>query len=388
MVGVNASRRSNVGIHSANAAGLNAQGLAQIQRPKSRIKIMAKEIPNGRGAKVPEIAPAYRIILRAVGAHFARPKPQIPIHPVWHRFLWWPARQVLLVPAGSVRPGVDFTNISQCARPNDFARFANKIARMPLVAHLRGHTRFLGNFGNLARLPYVMRQRLFTIDMFALAHGPGANVGVQMIRRRAQHRVNGFFLFQHDAKILIIGHFVIGRGLGVMFFNLLFERQSPRVAVEIKGVQILMLHRISHRDDLGVLLLKEGVDIGLPLPAAADDRNVHFLTGRDKVGSAEDVPRHNAQTCHNRGSRADEFAPAHASAGNKYLFHTEWMLLLRKGQMPAFVQHFIRQNRAEKTNSPRPHEAPEYLVRAFASKKNYQMFPKCAFPGAPGSSSS
>ena len=52
--------------NTTSGVGLNAQRFFQIQCPKCRVEVVAEEITDRSGAKVPEIAPGNRVIRRAV----------------------------------------------------------------------------------------------------------------------------------------------------------------------------------------------------------------------------------------------------------------------------------------------------------------------------------
>src|SRR6185369_15583630 len=66
LVGVKSGGRSNVFVHRADSRSLDAQRLAQVQRPHRGIKVVAEEIADGCGAEIPKVTPANRIQRGAV----------------------------------------------------------------------------------------------------------------------------------------------------------------------------------------------------------------------------------------------------------------------------------------------------------------------------------
>ena len=85
---------------------------------------------------------------------------------------------------------------------------------MRLIAHLGGHLVLLGRLGHQPGLPNRVRQRLLAIDVLAHPHGPHRRVAVSMIGRGNRHRVEAFFLVQHDAEIAIyLGVRIDDRGI-------------------------------------------------------------------------------------------------------------------------------------------------------------------------------
>ncbi len=95
-------------------------------------------------------------------------------------------------------------NLANRAVPYPFARAADAVAGMAVIAHLRRDARCLGDLGNLARFPDVVRQRFFAIDMLALAHRHDRHVSMIMVWGRAQDRVDALLLLQHNAEVLRI----------------------------------------------------------------------------------------------------------------------------------------------------------------------------------------
>ena len=108
---------------------------------------------------------------------------------------------------------MDFPDVANRAGPQPFARLPNAVARVALIAHLGRQSGFLGDSGHQAGFPDVVRQRLFAIDVLAVAHRKDGDVGMQMIRRGAQDGVDGLLLLEHFAEIHVVGYLEI-RGLG------------------------------------------------------------------------------------------------------------------------------------------------------------------------------
>ncbi len=121
---------------------------------------------------------------------------------------------------------MDLAHRADRAGPDPFAGLADAVARVALVAHLRGHARLLGHLGHEPRLADVVRQRLLAVDVLSLPHGRQAHVGVQVIGRGHEHRVDGLFLVQHHAEVFVVGAAEVGRLLGVVLLDLGLDRQA------------------------------------------------------------------------------------------------------------------------------------------------------------------
>src|SRR5262249_6843836 len=154
----NASWRGDVGIDGSDRRCFDGRWLAQIQRPHRGIEIVAEEIADGRGAKIPKVAPANRIKRSAVSTRLARAEPEIPVHARGSCFVWRPPSEAL-VPACGAGPGMDFSYIPDGPIPNNLASLPDKIARVSLVAHLRGHAGLPRDARDLASLPDIVRER-------------------------------------------------------------------------------------------------------------------------------------------------------------------------------------------------------------------------------------
>ena len=162
-----------------------------------------------------------------------------------------------------------------------------------------------------------MGQRLFAIDMFALAHRGDAHVGMVMIRSGAKNRIDGLLLFQHRAEILKIGDFVIRCFLGKMLFDFRFDREPPSFAFEIESAQVLNFNRVRDGDYLDIGLLKQRPNIGLSLATAADNRQIDLFARGDEFRTAQDVARNQAESCDRSGGTRQKL-----SASEAFLFHS------------------------------------------------------------------
>src|ERR1035437_6020451 len=112
----------------------------------------------------------------AVGSRFPRPEPQIPVHPFGDRLRRRLAAENLLIPTAGIGPGMDFTHIANRPIPDHLTGLADEVAGVALVPQLGRHAGLFRHPGHLARLPDVVGERLFAIDMFALAHRRYANI--------------------------------------------------------------------------------------------------------------------------------------------------------------------------------------------------------------------
>ena len=98
-----------------------------------------------------------------------------------------------------------FTNVANGPVPYPLDGQTNALAAMPLVTHLRGHTGPPGRFSDLARFVDRMRQRFFAIDMLAVPDRGHRRHGVDVVRRRHEHRIDGFLLLQHFSQVNVAG---------------------------------------------------------------------------------------------------------------------------------------------------------------------------------------
>ena len=105
---------------------------------------------------------------------------------------------------------------------------------MPLVAHLRGDAGLLCYLGNVSGFPQVMCKRLLAVDVLARPHRHCRDVGVQMVRRGAQHSIDALFLLQHDAEVFVSGAAAVGRLLAIVLFDLLLNGPPASHAFEVE----------------------------------------------------------------------------------------------------------------------------------------------------------
>jgi len=199
---------------------------------------------------------------------------------------------------------------------------AESFAGVAMIAQLRGHTRLLGQLCNQASLRDVVRERLLAINVFALAHGRHAHIGVIMIRRGTEDRIDGFLLLEHDAEVFITSHFELEALFRVALFDLRLQRLPAGRTPVIKSIEVVKLNGICQGDDLRIGLLEEGAQVGAPLPAATDDRDIDLIAGGDEFLPPEDVPGNEADTSRCGRCAADESAPAHAGVGRVVFFHS------------------------------------------------------------------
>src|SRR5947209_9692730 len=147
---------------------------------------MAAEVAKMRRSECPEVAPGDRKVSRVEWPRLARSQPQVPVQAGGDRRLLHRPCGQRRIPALGAYPGMNLANRAQRAAPDPLASFPDARIGMALVSHLRGHTRLFSNAGHLPRLPEIVRERLFTIDMLAGTHGHRGYIGMEMIRRRAE----------------------------------------------------------------------------------------------------------------------------------------------------------------------------------------------------------
>src|SRR3974390_382157 len=106
-----------------------------------------------------------------------------------------------------------------------------------------------------------------------------------------------------------------------MLFDFIPHREAPGVAVVVKGVQVLYLDRVRHRNNLSVRLLEKSAHVGLALASATYDRNVDFLARSNEFRPSQQVAGNQAESCCSHSSGADEFTSRQAWFGHCFLFH-------------------------------------------------------------------
>src|SRR5690606_7383591 len=128
---------------------------------------------------------------------------------------------------------------------------------MSLIAELRGQACFLRYFFQKPCLPNVMSQGLLTINMLSCPHGHERNIGMGMIRSRADDGVQRLFFLHHLPEVNVFRHLEVGRFLSEMFLYHLFYRTSTRFKPVVKIGEIPVVRRISNGCDLHIVKLKK-----------------------------------------------------------------------------------------------------------------------------------
>jgi hypothetical protein len=133
--------------------------------------------------------------------------------------------------------------------------------------------------------------------MFPGSHGLDGDEGVGVVRRGDEHRVDVFFALQHDAEVLVSRAFEVRRLIRVMLLDhaLGGEPASHFLVVGKRFFGVIGLSRVCHGNDLHIIELEEVLEVGMPLPATANEGDVHLLTGRHKAGTAEHMARHDVE---------------------------------------------------------------------------------------------
>ena len=100
---------------------------------------------------------------------------------------------------------MDFADGADGTGPDHFAKLADVVARMPLIAHLGDHFVFARGQREGAGLADGVGQRLLAINVFPHLNGMGSNEGMHVVRGGDRDCVDIFFLlFEHLAPILVV----------------------------------------------------------------------------------------------------------------------------------------------------------------------------------------
>lgn len=128
---------------------------------------------------------------------------------------------------------------------------------------------------------------------------------MRVVGRRAQNGVNGLFLLQHLAEILVVGAAEAGLGLAAALFDFGLQRQAPAGPAIPESAQVDLLRHVTHGDDLGVLLVEQAAGVDASLSAGADDRDIDLLARRHEFRPAQHRARHQ-RLRGGRGSRLEK----------------------------------------------------------------------------------
>ena len=129
---------------------------------------MAHEISKWTGAEVLPGTPLEGVVnsffVRALGGDA---EPLVPVERLWDGIgSWRPA----FAGEGSSGPSVNFFYFSNNTLPDQCDSRSVFDGRLDLIAHLRDDSRFGGCFYHGAGLRNLVRQRFFTVDVFAALH--------------------------------------------------------------------------------------------------------------------------------------------------------------------------------------------------------------------------
>ncbi len=180
----------------------------------------------------------------------------------------------------------------------------------PVVAHLRRDARLLGDPGHGATLPDVAGQRLLAVDVLAGLHGQDRDVGVEMVRSGDEDGVDLLLLLQHHAEVLVDGALVVGSLRGVVLLDLCPYRAPAGLAPVVVGAQVPLLAGVGEGDHLAVGFLEERAQVGAPLAAHADDRDVDLVARGHETRTPEDVPGEDRGGGDGRRGGGDELTTA------------------------------------------------------------------------------
>ena len=266
---------------------------------------MAGHVAQGAATEIPPTAPRERMInlfgpgglqvlrpevkIRAFGR---RPQPDVPIEVRGDGVGTRGADVPLRPPAfGAICPAMDLVDLANGVGPDHFAKLANAVAGMALIAHLGGDAEFAGGEGQLAGLPDGVGQGFLAIDVFAGMNGAHCGRGMVVIGDCHNDGVDTRLLFQHDpvigiracARIFLQG---VGHGIGI---------------------------DIAEGDDI---FAGNALQIGGGAAAGADAGDVQLLVGRFEVGAGGVGRQSRGQGCGSEGGRINEVAPAEMGCGS------------------------------------------------------------------------
>src|SRR4051794_16128896 len=104
-----------------------------------------------------------------------------------------------------------------------------------------------------------------------------------MIRRRAEDRIDSFFLLQHYAEIFVRRTRELRIFGAVLLLDLRFDWPAAGLAFVIERLKIPLLRGVGNCNDARVLLGEKPAEIRAALATRADQRDVHHFAGSDMI---------------------------------------------------------------------------------------------------------
>ena len=157
---------------------LDAGRAAELQGHEGAVEIMTAPIADRAVAELPPTAPQLRMQFGVIGAVGRRANPLIPMQAGRNRQRGKPAPHAA---ATRSRPAIGLDHVADRARPDIFAKPANALLAVPLVAELRHHLLLSGSFHHGPHLADAVGQWLLAIDVLAQVHRDRRRHGVMMV---------------------------------------------------------------------------------------------------------------------------------------------------------------------------------------------------------------
>ena len=272
---VDDARRGGRGLgEERRRLGLDAGGLAELQRPERRVHRVAGDVAQRPGPVVPPAAPAERVVRRMVRPVRRRTQEEIPVE-TGRRVVRLGRPLDRLRPDRPVGPVVHLAHRADDARLQPLADLPRPLPGVTLVAHLRRHARLAGGRGQRAGLGHRARQRLLAVDVLAAPQRLHRDDGVRVVGSRDDHGVEVRLAVEHLPVVRV-------------------DAGVRKLAQRARGESQV---GVAQRRDV---LAAAAPDVG-PSPAAhADAGNVERVARRLHAGPAQHVTRHD----HQRGGRS------------------------------------------------------------------------------------
>src|SRR5436190_4281258 len=162
---------------------LDGTWVAQLGRAERHIRRVARHITQGARAKIEPATPVEGMINALLERpRLGRTQPDIPLEPFRNRVAPRWTRDALR-PDRSVAPDVNLLHVADQPGMHDFYRAAQAVLGAALVAHLRDHPVFLGNFAQVTRFINGLSQRLLAVNMFSELDRGGGHERMAMVGR-------------------------------------------------------------------------------------------------------------------------------------------------------------------------------------------------------------
>src|SRR5690554_1198695 len=168
--------------------------------------------------------------------------------------------------------------MTDSAIPEVLHRFPHAVRTMPLVAQLSSQSGFLRYFFQKPRLPNIMGQGLFTIDVFTCLHGHQGDISMSMVWSRTNNRIQCLFFLHHLPKVNVFRYFEVRGFLLEMLLNNFLHWPSACFKSVIEISEVPIVGRVGDGSDLHVVKFKQVFCVLTSVAACPYYSYIHLIT--------------------------------------------------------------------------------------------------------------